>query len=102
MKSVTLLVGGVVLLFIQSHSYAAGTDVRQAKQGTRIMGGVASGELTGHETKRLVGEQRHIARTENRFKSDGVYTAKERLIVNHKQNKASHRIFHQKHDGEVR
>lgn len=95
-------VGLAAAMAFSSVSQAAGTDVRQANQRARIADGVVSGELTARETVKLTTQQRHIARTENRFKADGVYTARERAIVNHKQNKASMNIARQKHDGQSR
>ncbi len=102
-KSRILVLSIVVALGSASAlTHAAGTDVRQGNQRARIVDGVASGELTARETVRLTTQQRHIARTENRFKADGAYTARERAIVHHKQNKASRNIARQKHDGQIR
>ncbi len=96
MKKIVLF----VTLFVSAQAYAAGTDWRQGNQKARIADGVESGELTARESVRLAKQQRHIARTENRYKSDGHYSAKERAIVHHKQNRASRNIARQKHDGQ--
>jgi hypothetical protein len=73
-------------------------DQRQANQDKRIDQGVASGQLTRHETRRLDREQAAIQRTEHRAKADGVVTAKERKHLTKMQNRASKDIAQQKHD----
>lgn len=73
-------------------------DKRQANQEKRIDQGVASGQLTPKETRRLEREQAAINRAENKAKADGVVTAGERKHLTHMQNKASKDIHHQKHD----
>lgn len=73
-------------------------DKRQANQEKRIDQGVASGQLTPKETRRLENEQVAINRAENKAKADGVVTAGERKHLTHMQNKASKDIHHQKHD----
>lgn len=83
----------------------AGTPVvdnRQDRQDDRIDQGVASGELTAAETRRLRADQRHIQRVENRAKADGVVTAGERAHLQHEQNQANRRIRRQKHDAQDR
>jgi len=75
-----------------------GIDKRQANQEKRIDQGVASGELTKRETRRLEKQQAHINKVEDRAKADGVVTAAERKRLHNKQNKASANIYRQKHD----
>ncbi len=75
---------------------------RQHNQFSRIGQGIKSGQLTAKESKRLLKQQAHIARTKNRFKSDGQFTRKERARVQHKQTHASYQIFKQKHDAQNR
>ena len=74
-------------------------DERQQNQQERVVQGVQNGELTRRETRGLVKNQRHIARTEAYLKADGEFSDKERALVQHKQNKAGRRIYRQKHDG---
>ncbi|MFO1285321.1 MAG: hypothetical protein U1F49_01490 [Rubrivivax sp.] len=50
-------------------------DHRQADQERRIDQGVASGQLTGRETRRLEAQQGHIDRVEDRARADGKVTA---------------------------
>lgn len=75
-------------------------DQREAHQQDRIANGVASGQLTPHETVRLEKEQARIANTEARAKADGTVTAKERRHLAHMQNRASRKIHQQKHDAQ--
>ena len=76
-------------------------DARQANQEQRIDHGVASGQLTAHETKRLDKEQNAIDNAENRAKSDGTVSRAERHHLHRMQNVASRDIHHQKHDAQV-
>lgn len=101
MKKVAALIFPVLVVF-SVNALADRGDVRQDRQAERIAQGVSSGELTKKETKRLINQQRSIARTEKRFKSDGIYTRKERAIVEAKQDKASAAIYAQKHDRQDR
>lgn len=75
-----------------------GVDQRQANQEKRIDKGVASGELTKREARRLEKQQAHINKAEDKAKADGVVTAAERKRLHNKQNKASANIYRQKHD----
>lgn len=75
-----------------------GIDQRQANQERRIDQGIASGELTARETKRLEKEQGVIHRAEDKAKADGVVTAKERRRLHTMQDRASRDIRRQKHD----
>ena len=77
-----------------------GIDQRQANQERRIDQGVASGELTRREARRLERQQHRIDRAENRAKADGVVTADERRALRHRQNHASRHIYRQKHDAQ--
>jgi hypothetical protein len=77
-------------------------DGRQQVQRTRIRQGVASGEVTRVEARRLRAEQRHIRRTERRAEADGTVTSRERARIQRKQNRASRDITRQKHDGQDR
>lgn len=77
-------------------------DARQANQEQRIDQGVASGELTKHETRRLEKEQVAINRAEDKAKADGSVTKAERQRLHKMQNRASRDIHHQKHDVQAR
>ena len=93
------------LAVIATAPVLAGTphyDARQQQQRDRIQQGVASGELTLRETRRLAAGQVHLNRVERRAKADGVVTAGERAHLRHEAKQQSHRIYRQKHDGRSR
>jgi hypothetical protein len=71
---------------------------RQKNQRHRIQSGVASGELTRHETAKARCDQRTIRRSERRAKADGVVTANERARLDYKQDRASRQLRRDKHD----
>jgi len=77
-------------------------DAREFNQRARIHNGVASGELTRPETRRLAAGQVHLRRAEARAKSDGVVTGRERAYLQHEANQQSRRIYRQKHDAQDR
>jgi len=75
-----------------------GIDKRQANQEKRIDKGIASGELTKRETRRLEKQQTNINKAEDKAKADGVVTVAERKRLQKKQDRASANIYRQKHD----
>ncbi len=75
-------------------------DQRQANQEQRIDQGIASGQLNERETNRLNNQQEHINKMEDKAKSDGVVTKKERAKIGHAQNRTSKHIAKQKHDSQ--
>ena len=90
--------------FAQTPAPAASTprvDAREAKQEARIDQGVASGQLTARETRRLEREQKRINHAEAHAKADGTVTAGERKRLHHMQNAASRDIARQKHDAQT-
>jgi hypothetical protein len=106
MKKSNVLAGlGLALSMVVAGSVTAGTprlDRREHHQTNRIYDGVANGELTRHETRRLAAGQVHLRRAEARAKSDGVVTARERAHLQHEANQQSRRIYRQKHDAQDR
>ena len=97
----TVLVIGAVLLgagVAYGQAETPGIDQRQANQEQRIDQGITNGQLTQHETNKLEKQQQHIDTMENKAKSDGVVTKKERARIHAAQDKASKNIFRQKHD----
>jgi hypothetical protein len=104
-KSNVLAAIGLALSMVVAGTVSAGTprlDRREAHQSNRIVNGVASGELTARETRRLAAGQVHLRRAEARAKSDGVVTARERAHLQHEANQQSRRIYRQKHDAQDR
>ncbi len=77
-----------------------GVDNRQARQERRIDQGVASGELTQREVRRLDREQNVVDKAENKTKVDGTVTAAERKRLHRMQNRSSRDIRRQKHDAQ--
>lgn len=108
MKRSTLLVPLTLALALaagagQAHPQAApGVDHRQAHQQARIAQGVASGALTGRETRALAAEQAAIRREERLYRADGVLGPWERADLHRDLNRASRHIARQKHDAHRR
>ena len=73
-------------------------DERQANQEQRIDQGVASGQLNEREANRLNKQQEHVNKMEDRAKSDGVMTKRERARIGAAQHRASRHIAREKHD----
>lgn len=97
-----LLVSSAALTNVAAAEATPRVDQRQQNQSQRIRQGVASGELTRAETKRLVNGQQHVRRLERRAKADGDVTAAERARLEHAQDVQSRRIYRQKHDAQDR
>jgi hypothetical protein len=81
---------------------SSGIDRREHPQKQRIKQGLRSGELTRHEARGLVKEQREIRAKERTMKSDGVLTPQERQELHQDLNESSQQIFQEKHDAETR
>jgi hypothetical protein len=77
-------------------------DAREQNQKARIKDGVKSGELTRVEATKARVDQAKIKRAEAKAKSDGVVTAGERAKLDAKQDRASKRIYKNKHDAQKR
>ena len=101
MKKTLLAVCGLILgingqVFAQAETPVI--DQRQANQEQRIDQGVASGQLNEREANRLNKQQEHVNKMEDRAKSDGVMTKKERARIGAAQDRASRHIVREKHD----
>jgi hypothetical protein len=77
-------------------------DARQQRQYDRIAQGVRSGELTRHEARFLIHEQRAISRKEAAYRSDGVLTRAELRDLHDDLNRAREPIYNQRHDADFR
>jgi hypothetical protein len=81
------------------------TEIGQRKenQQDRIAQGVNSGELTPRETARLEGKETALNQeTRDMRKLDGgKLTPGDKALVNQQQDKLSHQIYDQKHDGQT-
>lgn len=73
-------------------------EKRQQLQQERIGRGIESGQLTPREAVRLERQQAGIERAERRAGADGKITPKERARLHRKQDRASRRIYREKHD----
>jgi hypothetical protein len=78
-----------------------GINATQANEAKRINQGVASGQLTAKETRRLDREQQRIAVAKANAKADGTVTADERTRLHKMQKAASQDIYKQKHDAQT-
>lgn len=77
-------------------------DARQAKQEKRVDQGIASGELTKREARRMNRQQAAVNKAEDKAKADGTVTAQERRRLTKAQNQTSRNIHRQKHDAQER
>jgi hypothetical protein len=74
-------------------------DRRQQRQQDRIQQGVASGQLTPREARRLQHEQARIRGAEGRMRADGNLSPQERARLNAMQNRSSQDINRLRHNG---
>ena len=93
MKQMLLAVSAVVLV----------TGVAFAENETlgidqRVDQGIASGHLSEREADRLNTQQGHINKMEDKAKSDGIMTKKERARIVAAQDRAARHIAREKHD----
>jgi opacity protein-like surface antigen len=93
-SAMTLMTSGMV--FAQAETPVI--DQRQTNQEQRIDQGVASGQLNEREANRLNKQQEHVNKMEDRAKSDGVMTKRERARIGAAQHRASRHIAREKHD----
>jgi hypothetical protein len=78
-----------------------GVGKRQELQQKRIGRGIVSGQLTPREGARLERQQAGIERAKRRAEADGKITPRERARLHGKQNRASRRIYGEKHDAQT-
>lgn len=101
MKNRALAVSGMTLLMTglaYAQTETPVIDQRQTNQERRIDYGIANGQLNEREARRLDRQQDYIDRMENRAKSDGVVTRKERARIGAAQNRSSRHVLKEKHD----
>jgi len=73
-------------------------EERQERQQDRIAEGIASGSLNPREAARLEAEQGAIGAEKQAFLRDGKLGPRERAKLRRDQNRASRRIYKEKHD----
>jgi hypothetical protein len=71
---------------------------REKHQDKRIERGMAQGDLSQREAKRLKMEQRAIDHRQRKAKADGVVTPQEQARLDRMQDRASKDIARQRHD----
>ena len=102
MKKLTFITSLLMLIGLSSaqagNPYAPGVHHRQHLQGGRIFQGVRSGELTRHETRRLVRQQRGTQRMKRRLRADGDLSAADRAKLHARQDFNSATIYRLKHN----
>ncbi len=94
----------------QGHQYGYGpsrefdrrVDHIQHRQRQRIVQGIRTGELTRHEARRLMTEQRAIEAEERRYLADGFLTRWERMDLMGDLNAAGRHIYNEAHDAQTR
>jgi hypothetical protein len=74
-------------------------DPRQQRQEDRIRQGLASGQLTPGEARRLQNEPARIRGTEGRMRADGNLRPQERARLNAMQPRSSQDMYQQRHNG---
>ena len=100
MKQILITVSIVVLMtgVAFAENETPGIDQRQTNQEQRVDQGIASKQLNEREADRLNTQQREITKMEEKAKSDGVMTRKERARIAAAQDRAARHIAREKHD----
>ena len=101
MRTNFLLAAAIGVAALAAMPAEARINQRQAHQQQRIARGVASGQLNARETYRLERQEARIANYEARSRADGGgLSARERVRIEHMQDRESRRIYHERHDGQ--
>lgn len=100
--SIALLAAFVMSISIVASAQSPYINRRERNEQRRIHQGIRSGELTRREAARLRSQQARIRVAERYAKADGRFTRRERARINHRLNRASRNIHHQKHDSQDR
>lgn len=79
-------------------AFAGRVKNRQIKQQKRIHQGIHSGELTKGEVHKIQREQKRLQKSKRQAWSDGKLTPKERVRLEHRQDRASRHIYRAKHN----
>ena len=102
-KRIAAFILGLTLaaLAVSTPMEASRVNVRQRRQGARIVAGVCAGQLTRREAARLSARQAALARDE-RTMSIGGLGPRERLALERRQDRLSRDIYRQRHDAQNR
>jgi opacity protein-like surface antigen len=100
MKLVLLTMSAVVLMtgVAFAENETPRIDQRKTNQEQRVDQGIAGEQLNEREADRLNTQQGHINKMEDKAKSDGVMTKKERARIVAAQDRAARHIAREKHD----
>ena len=72
----------------------------QERQEKRIDKGVADGELSHHEARKLRREERDVGEERREAMSDGHVDRHERHEIRQDQKRLNEQIYHERHDGD--
>jgi hypothetical protein len=97
-KGGLLLLAGILMIGTATTVLAGPFTGREARQQTRLNGGVESGEITPREYRRLEWEQGPIIADRQRAWADGYLSCGEVRHLNREQNRASRDIWRAKHN----
>ncbi|MCC2677678.1 MAG: hypothetical protein K0R29_254 [Pseudobdellovibrio sp.] len=100
MKGILAL--SVVVLMVSLTAEANRNQNREHRQQGRIKAGVASGELTKREARKLRKGQKHIDHLQQKAMADGVLSPEEKARIEKAQDRQNKKIYKQKHDGQDR
>jgi hypothetical protein len=84
--------------FASAQTATPAVKQRQRSQVHRIEQGADSGQLTPAETRYLAHQQHRINAQKRMARSDGTVTPDERRRLNREQDRASRRIYYDKHN----
>jgi len=101
-KLITSLLFFSIYFGAQAQTKTPEIKKKQINQQQRIDQGVASGELTPEEAKKLKMQQAKFRRNKTMAKSDGVITPAERAKLRQQQKRADQAIYKEKHDAQKR
>jgi hypothetical protein len=86
---------------IAAQAQTVATEVqRNVNQQERIEQGLQSGQLNTREAARLEGKEAKLERMEKNALKDGKLTGKEKARIDNTQDRISHDIYAEKHDGQ--
>lgn len=86
----------------QSEKFIQQVNARQDRQMDRIKDGMRNGNLTRHEFRDLMQEQREIRAMEQHFRADGIIDGREFQRLDRALDVASKNIRFEKHDRQER
>jgi hypothetical protein len=86
------------LLFFSQTASAANLKDRQRQQKQRIQHGIASGQITPREAKKLYRDQRQVRQLRRHFLADGNLSRRERNTLKERLDRSSNRIYRYKHN----